>query len=125
MINLSFIQPKNKLKLLKYNNELTNLIIEKIKEIDSYIGLKFDNELLKFVCNCIENGLKEKHEKKNKTDKKQLCIDVYNKCFTLTDSEKVIIINSIQFLHDNNMIEKVNSVKRCGSILVNYVQSKL
>ena len=125
MINLSFVQPKNKLKMLKYNNELISLICDKIKEIDNYLGLKFDNELLKFVCNCIENGLKIKNEKKNKTDKKQLCIDVYNKCFTLTDAEKVIIANSIQFLHDNNLIEKVHSIKRCSSILANYVKAKL
>jgi hypothetical protein len=125
MINLTFVQPKNKLKMLKYNNELITLIVSKIKEIDNYLGLKFDNELLKFVCNCIENGLKDKNEKKNKTDKKQLCIDVYNKCFTLTDAEKEVIASSIQFLHDNNLIVKVHSIKRCSSILANYVLAKL
>ena len=53
MINLCYVQPKNKLKVTKYNNELMNLICEKIKEIDSYSGLKHDHELLKLFCVCL------------------------------------------------------------------------
>jgi len=124
MINLCFVQPKNKLKIQKYKNELMNLICDKIKEIDSYSALKNDHELLKFVCDCIENGVNES-DKKNKTDKKQLCIDVYTKVFTLSESEKVILSNSIEFLIDNKLITKFNTLQRCGSILVNYIKSKV
>ena len=124
MINLCFVQPKNKLKIQKYNTELMNLICDKIKEIDSYSALKLDHELLKFVCDCIENGVNES-DKKNKTDKKQLCIDVYTKVFTLSESEKVILSNSIEFPIDKKLITKFNTLQRCGSILVNYIKSKV
>ena len=125
MINLKFVEPKNTLKIQKYNSELINLIVDRIKEIDNYMGLKFDNELLKFVCTCIENGLKEKHEKRNKTDKKALTIEIYVKVFTLSESEKIVISNSIQFLHDNDLIVKFNDLIKIGSIIYNYIKTKI
>jgi len=125
MINLSFVQTKNKLKILKYNNELIKLIHDRIIEIDNYHSLKFDNELLKFVCTCIENGLKEKNEKKDKTDKKLLALEIYHKVFTINDAERIILSNSIQFLHDNKLILKFNDFIKCGHILINYIKSKI
>ena len=125
MINLSFVKPKNKLKIDKYNSDLLNLICEKIKEIDNHTALKWDNELLKFVCECIENGLHSDNEIKQKTNKKQLCIDVYIKVFTLSEAEKVILTNSIQFLCDNELITKYNNFTKYSSIMLNYLKSKL
>ena len=125
MINLSFVQPKNKLKILKYNTELVKLISDRIIEIDNYNSLKFDNELLKFVCTCIENGLKDKNEKKNKTDKKLLALEIYHKVFSINDAERLILSNSIQFLHDNNLILKFNDLVKCGHIFLNYIKSKI
>ena len=125
MINLSFVKPKNKLKIDKYNSDLLNLICEKIKEIDNHTALKWDNELLKFVCECIENGLHSDNEIKQKTNKKQLCIDVYIKVFTLSEAEKVILTNSIQFLCDDELITKYNNFTKYSSIMLNYLKSKL
>jgi len=125
MINLSFVKPKNKLKIDKYNSELLNLICDKIKEIDNHPNLKWDNELLKFVCECIENGLHSDNENKQKTNKKQLCIDVYTKVFTLNEAEKVILTNSIQFLCDNKLIIKFSHLEKYSTIMFNYIKSKL
>jgi len=102
-----------------------NIICDKIKEIDSYTGLKQDHELLKFVCECIENSVSSDNKNKNKTDKKQLCIDVYTKCFTLTESEKITLSNSIEFLIDNKLIIKYNTLHKYGAILVHYIKQKL
>ena len=86
-VNLVYLQPKNKLKELARKNELFDLIVEKILHIKDYTGLKFDNELLVFVCNCIENGLHNK-KKKYKLDKKALCLEIYQKVFTLNEKER-------------------------------------
>ena len=125
MVNLSFVQPKNKLKVVKYNNELKNLIITKVKELDNLGTLKFDNELLKFVCSCVENGLNPKYEKRNKTDKKAFVIDIFDNVFGFNEEEKKKLSSNIDFIISNNLVKKVNTVRRCGVIALDYVKSKL
>lgn len=123
-VNLVYLQPKNKLKELARKNELFDMIVEKILEIKDYTSLKFDNELLVFVCNCIENGLYKK-KKKYKLDKKTLCLEIYHKVFTLTEKEKEQISNSIEFLCQNKMIDITPVFKKYGTILLHYIKSKL
>jgi hypothetical protein len=125
MVNLSFVQPKNKLKVVKYNTELKNLIISKVKELDNLGTLKFDNELLKFVCSCVENGLNPKYEKRNKTDKKGFVIEIFDLIFSLNEDEKKKLSNNIDFIIANDLVQKVHTTRRCGVILLDYIKSKL
>ena len=125
MVNLSFVQPKNKLKVVKYNTELKNLIISKVKELDNLGTLKFDNELLKFVCSCVENGLNPKYEKRNKTDKKGFVIEIFDLIFSLNEDEKKKLSNNIDFIIANDLVQKVHTTRRCGVILLDYLKSKL
>ena len=120
--NLIYVQPKNKLKHLKNRAELFDAIVEKIVNLKEYSSLKFDNELLIFVCNCIENGL---NNKKKKIDKKELCLEIYHKVFTMNEKEKEQISNSIEFLCDNNMIDITPVYKKYGKIFISYIKSKL
>ena len=121
--NLTFIQPKKRLKQLKHKQELMNVVIEKITEIKDHLLLKLDNELLIFVCSCIENGLKVK--KKGEVNKKELCLEIYQKVFSLNTVEKEQISKSIDFLCDNKMIEKIPIYMKFSSIFKNYIKSKL
>ena len=121
--NLTFIQPKKRLKQLKHKQELMNVVIEKITEIKDHLLLKLDNELLIFVCSCIENGLKVK--KKGDVNKKDLCLEIYQKVFSLNTVEKEQISKSIDFLCDNKMIEKIPIYMKFSSIFKNYIKSKL
>jgi hypothetical protein len=126
MINLDYVKVENKLKVQQYNSELFALIVAKIREIEGYDKLRFDNELLKFVCVCIENGVNEKYEtNKKKTDKKRLAMDIMNAVFTMNDSEKLVVSSSIDFLCDNNMIIKYSGFKKYTSIIGSYLKSKL
>ena len=126
MINLDYVKVENKLKVQQYNSELFALIVAKIREIEGYDKLRFDNELLKFVCVCIENGVNEKYEtNKKKTDKKKLAMDVMNAVFTMNDAEKLIVSSSIDFLCDNKMIIKYSGFKKYTSIIGSYLKSKL
>ena len=126
MINLDYVKVENKLKVHQYNNELFALILAKIKEIEGYDKLRFDNELLKFVCTCIENGVSDKFEtNKKKTDKKKLAMDIMGAAFTMNDSEKQIVSNSIDFLCENKMIIKYSGFKKYAYIVGSYIKSKL
>ena len=126
MINLDYVKPENKLKVQQYNSELFALIVAKIREIEGFDKLRFDNELLKFVCVCIENGVNEKYAmNKKKTDKKKLAMDIMSTVFTMSDAEKLIVHNAIDFLCDNNMIIKYSGFKKYTSIIGSYLKSKL
>lgn len=128
MVNLSFvklIKTKNKLKRDQYKNEIKKIICEKVREIENLGSLKFDNELLRFVCNCVENSLKQKYEKKEKTDKKQLVIEIYHNIFGLNDDEKNKLSNNIDFIIENNLVENVNLFYKCGLLSFEYLKSKL
>jgi hypothetical protein len=125
MVDLSYVKPKNKLKRDQYNNELKKQIIQKMKEFDNLGSLKFDNELLKFVCSCLENSLKPKYEKKQKTDKKALVIEIFNDLFNLNEDEKKKLSNNIDFLIENELVQKINVAKKIGVIGFNYLKSKL
>ena len=126
MINLDYVKVENKLKVQQYNSELFAIIVAKIKEIEGYDKLRFDNELLKFVCVCIENGVSEKYAlNKKKTDKKKLAMDIMSAVFTMNEAEKLIVNNAIEFLCDNNMIMKYSGFKKYTSIIGSYIKSKL
>ena len=126
MINLDYVKVENKLKVQQYNSELFALIVAKIREIEGYDKLRFDNELLKFICVCIENGVNEKYEtNKKKTDKKKLAMDVMNAVFTMNDAEKLIVSSSIDFLCENKMIVKYSGFKKYAYIVGSYLKSKL
>lgn len=125
MVDLSFVKPKNKLKRDQYNIELKKLIIEKMKQFDNLGSLKFDNELLKFVCACVENGLNKKYEKKYKTDKKSFVLEIFQDLFNLNEDEKKRLSNNIDFVISNELVEKVNVVKKLSVLGFNYVKSKL
>ena len=63
-INLSYINTKHTLQVAKHKTDLRSAIVTKVQEIENHKALKFDNELLIFVCNCIENALDIKMDKK-------------------------------------------------------------
>ena len=124
VINLSFVKPKNKLKSKIFKSDLCNEIVRRVLEIENYLSLKSDPELLKFICDLVENGVK-KNDGKNKVDKKELVLEIYTKVFNLNENEKKHIGDQIDFLCDNELITKVFNVKKNGKLFINYIKSKL
>ena len=119
MVNLTFVKPKNKLKQKAFKSELISEIVKKIVEFENHSTLRNDPELLKFVCKMVENGVKKD------IDKKELVLEIYQKVFSLNDTERKNIGEQIDFLCDNNLISKVHSVRKNSKIFVNYIKSKL
>ena len=113
-INLSYINTKHTLQVAKHKTDLKSAIVAKVEEIDNYKALKFDNELLIFVCNCIENALDVR------MDKKVLALQIYEQLFEeLSQDDKSILSSSIEFLWSNKLIKKMPKVKKYAKIFFN------
>jgi len=102
-INLSFVKTKNTLSVAAHKKNLKDSIIAKIVEIDKHETLKFDNELLIFICNCIENALDVK------MDKKALALDILHTVFELSMDDRMILGTSIDFLCNNKLVKKMHT----------------
>ncbi len=124
VINLSLVKPKNKLKSKIFKCDLCNEIVRRVLEFENYLSLRNDPELLKFICDLVENGVK-KTDDKNKVDKKELVLEIYFKIFNISENEKKHISDQIDFLCENKLITKVFNVKKNGKLFINYIKSKL
>ena len=119
-VNLTYIKPKNSLQTAAHMSDLTNSIVTKVKDIENYLELKHDKELLLLICNCIENALQGK-----KIDKKALCLGIMDKLFILTPTDILILSSSIDFLCNNNLVALVPTFKKYSTIVSNYIKNKL
>jgi hypothetical protein len=105
-INLSFVKTKNTLSAAAHKKSLKDSIIARIVEIDRHEALKFDNELLIFLCNCIENASDAK------MDKKTLALDILHTVFELSQDDRAILGTSIDFLCNNKLVKKMNTLTK-------------
>ena len=104
--------------LVKQNNIINNafIITQLVNKIVGHIGvindfnLRTEIELTAYVCNLVENEISK--QKNNKIDKKELVISVFVKLFNLSDDEKLLISNQIDFLFNNKMIKKVPLIEK-------------
>ena len=84
-------------------NEVLKKVVDIIKMIDGVDLLKNSPELILLVCNIIESML---GNNKFKIDKKELVISILDVIFNLSDEEKELVRNQIQFNYDNKAIKK-------------------
>lgn len=120
-LNLSYIKTKNTLQVAEHKSLLCLSIVEKVKEIEKYGSLKFDNELLIFVCSCIENAL----DVAKKVDKKKIALDIYEVLFEISSDDRAVLSCAIDFLCNNGLVKKVNTLKKYARIMENYIMRKL
>ena len=122
-----YINPENSLrKDIKYNI-LVKQILEKITDIPNYHDYRAGSiELLKMICNIIENNVNNKKKNKSqKIDKENLCCEVYNRLFDkISPQELSNIKNNIQYLIENKQIKKISFVKVCYSVVKNWFKKK-
>jgi hypothetical protein len=109
-INLSYVKEKHSLWEASQRSALCAAICDRVKEVDNYEKLKFDNELLIFLCSCVENSVDKKD--KTKINKKALVFEVLDKLFEMSSDDKAILSASIEFLHSNKLIKKVGTLKK-------------
>ena len=108
MSGLEIIPLRNNLLLDYKRTEIKNKITSRILELglvqDKY---KTDSELLSLISSLVEHLV----IKKDKISKKTLVIEIIDALFQLTDDEKNVLSNNIEFLHSNGLIKKVSYYK--------------
>lgn len=124
--NLCYIKPKNTLKKRDKKQKIINAIKEKVTGLHNYQALRnnnsFDPELILMICNCVENSIK-KHAG---IDKKEFVIDILNSIYVNLNPQEIEYVKSqCQYNFDNELIEVISTVYKAGSILYNYIKSKL
>jgi len=110
-----YVMPKNSLDRTVKRNDIINKIIKRVQDISDYRNFKDDLEVLLFVCQLVEHLVVNKKDKE-KLDKKEIVLDVYEKCFG-NSINKDLIGKNVQFLFDNKRIKKMSLIKIiCGNI---------
>jgi hypothetical protein len=121
---LNQLKTKNlpKLKLSKtakstiLTNQIRDFIVADISKIPNFETLKTDLELIKHICNMIENL--EKTDLDPKIDKKTIALDVIKLLFPdLTTDQTMFIDTFIDFIVSNSMVAKMSTMTNIiGSI---------
>jgi hypothetical protein len=124
-IILPEIKFKNNLSKHNIVFSLIEKIAEKIKLIPQYEKIRVEIELVKTVCNIVENYVQKNNSKdKNKVDKKQLVIDALTLVFIYSEPEKVLIASLIDFLFNNSQIKKSSFYKLSKNFILSYIKTK-
>ncbi len=111
---------KNSARHVMLKNEIIDFVIKEIQKIPNYQEMKNNLELIRFVCNMLENLITNNNEK---IDKKQTVIDIISQLFCFfTEDDKKAISNQVQFLFDNKFIKKVSMVKILKKTLISCVK---
>ena len=105
---LNIIVPKNELLANIKFNKLVEYIVKEIQNIPEHQQFRNDLELIKLICNIIEN----KVVKKDEVDKKAAVVEGLKRAFNLADSELKNIDTFIEFLHKNKKIKKLSCLKK-------------
>ena len=124
-IILPEIKFKNNLSKHNIVFSLIEKIAEKIKLIPQYEKIRVEIELVKTVCNIVENYVQKNNSKdKNKVDKKQLVIDALTLVFIYSEPEKVLIASLIDYLFNNSQIKKSSFYKLSKNFILSYIKTK-
>ena len=102
------IEFKHSLKTHIYSENVLSTILQMVVNIPSLKSLKLDIELTLHICKLIESLMQNIKEK---IDKKQLCIEILITLFPeLSDDEKKLLGNQVQFLFNNKKIKIVKTI---------------
>ena len=117
------IKPSEKIKRLEKLADLSKAIEAKIKLMPDFNDLKFDPDIILYVCDIIENNIKQNEVKS--IDKKQIVISILQKCYTFTQPELIILNKMIEFLHSNHLIKQITLVEKNSSKIINWMIKKI
>lgn len=113
---------KNNLKKHNLVYSLIDGVAEKIKQIPQFEKLRVEIELVKTVCNIVENFIKRGNNKK--IDKKQLVIDALSNVFSYSEPEKELVSSLIDYLMNNVQIKRMSYTRLVKNYCKSYMQTK-
>jgi hypothetical protein len=107
---MDFVKFKGRLKTHVMKGKIVEMISDRLKaSIPSLASLSKDLELLKLICNCVENCV----DKKYKLDKKEIAMAIIKCCFPLlTEADLALIDSNIDTLHFSGLIKRVKYYKK-------------
>lgn len=105
---IDLVKPQHTLKKSQLLNDLLVVLRKKIQDYPASHNLKGCSEFLLYCCRLVENIVK----KVDNVNKKQLVQDIFKSLFNLQPPELLILDSAIQFLWDNNLINKVPASKK-------------
>ena len=124
-VTLSDIGFKNKLKSHHIYFSIINQVYELVTKIPEFNKLRCETELVRTICNMIENStIPKKNADGLKIDKKQLVMDCLHKIFNYNPQEKDIVSAMIDFLISNNFIKKKSLYKLTKNFIKKYTKVK-
>ena len=124
-VSLPDIHFKNNLKKHNVVFSLIEKIAEKIKLIPQYEKLRVEIELVKTVCNIVENMVVKKNKKqKQPINKKELVVDALSLVFSYNEQEKQLIYSLIDYLFNNEQIKRLGYYKLAKNLLVSFTKTK-
>ena len=121
--NLELIKLKRTLEKHKSVESLQREITNLLFQIPNVNNMVKDPELILYVCNMIENN---SYHGSQKLDKRDICIKVLISLNpeVNNDNDLNTINKMIEFLHSNGKIKKLNSFKKYGGMVGNWLLKK-
>ena len=124
-VSLPDIRFKNNLKKHNVVFSLIEKIAEKIKLIPQYEKLRVEIELVKTVCNIVENMVVKKNKKqKQPINKKESVVDALSLVFSYNEQEKQLIYSLIDYLFNNEQIKRLGFYKLAKNFALSYTKTK-
>lgn len=127
-MSFSYINPANQLKREAKIARVHQQILDKVTSLPVEVRKdKMNMELLKLICNCVENSINNTGKKdKMKINKKELAINVIVSLFgKLNPTDIETIEKNIEYLCDNEQIVKYSTWIIIGSTCIDWLKKKL
>lgn len=106
---------KNKAKSTKNVANLVDSCLCEVRGIPNYNSLRLNQELTKSICVFVEDFVSSfSKSQQEKVDKNNVVIEVLSKAFGLSPDEILVIKSQIEFLVENNLIQKSNILTQIG-----------
>ncbi len=114
--NLPKLKLSRSAKSIVLSNEIKTFIVNDIKLIPNFETMNTDLELVKHICNMVEEL--NRKEVDPKIDKKAIVLDVLKILFPDLSVDQTMMIDAfIDFICQNDMVSKLSSVSKfVGSI---------
>jgi hypothetical protein len=108
------------MKMFIQSNVIQDQVIKHIQTVPNYQNLKYNMQLVHYICQLIEDTIDKGNSKKkqNKIDKKQLVTTILQQLFQLNPNEIQMIEGVIECFVTNNFVKKKTKLKKLFTCLV-------
>ena len=118
------IEFKNTVKAHIKQSTIVNDVVKTLSELPDFnTKLKFDPEIIVYVCSIVENLIKK--EDKKEISKLDLVSTILVKAWNLEENELDLVIKQIKFVCNNNQVKKVSKSKKYKKYIKDWLVKKL